>query len=107
MDNLYYIVNTVPSGYDSETYGFAIISDEEFPHFKQIIEDLNKYSQFFKHMPTISIYKIDESFIRPANDTDNTYAIIYLGGKEYTLEKSIWEWDGMVNRLAKGVEEVL
>ena len=42
MDNLYYIVNM---GCDDETHGLAIISDEEFPRFKQIIEDLNKNSQ--------------------------------------------------------------
>lgn len=102
MNNLYYIVNT---GYNDETCGFAIISDEEFPHFKQIVEDLNKNSH--RYMPTISIYKIDESFIRPANDTDNSYAVFYLGGKEYTFVKNIWDWDCMGIRLAKGVEKVL
>lgn len=103
MDNLYYIVNM---GCDDETKGLAIISDEEFPRFKQIIEDLNKNSQY-GCMPTISIYKIDGSLIRPANDTDSAYDILYLNNAKYVLAKYIWRPNGHGTELVKGVEKVL
>lgn len=105
MDNLYYIVNM---GYDDETHGLAIISDEEFPRFKQIIEDLNKNSQYGR-MPTISIYKIDGGLIRPANDTDSAYDILYLNNAKYVLAKYIWRLrpNGRGIELVKGVEKVL
>lgn len=105
MDDLYYIVNR---GCDDETKGLAIISDEEFPRFKQIIEDLNKNSQY-GCMPTISIYKIDGSLIRPANDTDSAYDILYLNNAKYVLAKYIWRPrpNGRGTELVKGVEKVL
>ena len=105
MDNLYYIVNM---GCDDETHGLAIISDEEFPRFKQIIEDLNKNSQY-GCMPTISIYKIDGSRIRPANDTDSAYDILYLNNAKYVLAKCIWRPrpNDRGTELVKGVEKVL
>ena len=89
-----------------ETHGLAIISDEEFPRFKQIIEDLNKNSQY-GCMPTISIYKIDGSLIRPANDTDSAYDILYLNNAKYVLAKYIWRPNGHGTELVKGVEKVL
>ena len=93
MDNLYYIVNM---GCDDET------------RFKQIIEDLNKNSQY-GCMPTISIYKIDGSLIRPANDTDSAYDILYLNNAKYVLAKCIWRPrpNDRGTELVKGVEKVL
>lgn len=89
MSNLYFIVNT---GCDDETIGVARISDEDFPKFKDIIENLNKNSTYCC-MPTIRVYKIDESEITEvvynpdASCGDDDYcmreSLLYLEGKTY------------------------
>lgn len=60
-------------------------------------------------MPTISIYKIDGGLIRPANDTDSAYDILYLNNAKYVLAKYIWRPrpNGRGTELVKGVEKVL
>lgn len=54
-EQLYFIEN---EGCDDTTKGVARISDEDFPKFKEIIENLNKNSTY-GCMPTIKVYKID------------------------------------------------
>lgn len=77
-ESLYYICN---EGCDDTTEGLAIISDEDFPKFKKIIEELNMNSTY-ECMPTIAVYKIDESMIREY--TDDMYGDpMYLNGKRY------------------------
>ena len=92
MNNLYFVTN---SGCDATTYGLARISDEDFPKFKTLIEDLNKNSHY-GCMPTIDVYKIDMSQLKEVvnyNEDldcfDDGYVdpddVFHLDGKIYTF----------------------
>lgn len=89
MTDLYYIRNC---GCDDETTGLAIIPEAQFAAFKQIIEDLNKNSTY-GCMPTICVYKIDESMLRKPNDFDVDSEILYLGEKNYVLKHEYKRYD--------------
>ena len=90
-DNLYFIAN---EGCDATTCGIAIISDEDFPKFKAIIENLNKNSTY-GCMPTIKVYKSSWDKFReftPNPDAEwgnddyvEDYDTFYLNGKTYTF----------------------
>ncbi len=85
MADLYYIENI---GCDDVTRGLAIIPEGVFPLFKNIIENLNKNSQY-GCMPTIAVYKIDESYIRPATDEDKPYNILHMNNGQYILKNRL------------------
>jgi hypothetical protein len=58
-------------------------------------------------MPIIEVYKIDESFIRPATDEDRTYNILYFNGGKYVLQKSIWNYNPKTDiEFTEGVERM-
>lgn len=91
-EKLYFIEN---QGCDATTYGIARISDEDFPKFKTIIENLNKNSTY-GCMPRIAVYKADmeqlkEIVYNPNADFGeegyccSTDYIFYLDGKTYTF----------------------
>lgn len=104
MTNLYYICN---GGCDDETCGLARISDEDFPKFKEIIENLNKNSTY-GCMPTIVVYRIDEGLIREATDDDQDSALLYFEGKKYALKNSLRTYTyGEGYKYIEGVEEVI
>ena len=104
MINLYYICNI---GCDAETHGLARISDEDFPKFKEIIENLNKNSTY-ACMPEIQVYKINESLIRDYSTDDDAYDHLYLDGGEYSLKVSnIWGYNDGDYKLIEGVEQVI
>ena len=99
-DNLYFIANR---GCDATTYGLANVPDDEFPRFKQFIEDLNKNS-YYGCMPTISVYKISIDHLREFDcNTDEigwgddcVYAddVFHIGDKTYTFaEKYFSYWN--------------
>ena len=104
MTNLYYIENM---GCDDTTHGLARMSDEEFAVFKRVVENLNKNSTY-GCMPTIAVYKINDSFIRPATNDDSSENILYMADGKYTLLDSIYTWsrDGGLT-LKEEVEEVI
>ena len=82
MASLYYVEN---AGCDDSTCGLVEIPDEHFPAFKTFIENLNKNSTY-GCMPTISVYKIDRSNIRPYDEeTDSKSEWLYFEGGIYTL----------------------
>ena len=89
MLNLYYIENV---GCDDTTHGLARMTDEEFEVFKRVVENLNKNSTY-GCMPTISVYKIDDSFIRRARDDDNSENILYMDEGKYVLEGYIYDYN--------------
>lgn len=76
--SLYLIQNF---GCDASTTGLANLSDTELDTFKKVIRDLNKNS-YYGCMPTIEIYKIDESCIVEC---------------EYNKDLSVWD-EGHVDR---------
>ena len=78
---LYYIRNI---GCDDETCGLARISDEDFPKFKEIIENLNKNSTY-GCMPKIEAYKIFEGLIRRYDGEISDYTNLHLDGRVYIL----------------------
>lgn len=82
MDNLYYIENV---GCDDTTCGLAIIPDEMFEVFKNIIEDLNKNSTY-DCMPTINVYKITKDDLREATNDDGRSCTLHLGEEKYVLK---------------------
>lgn len=86
MTNLYYVRNT---GCHDETCGLVYISDEDFPKFKEFIENLNKNSTY-GCQPTIDVYKISPDDIREATDEDSTYRRLYLGDKIYVIKESYY-----------------
>lgn len=88
MINLYYIENI---GCDDETCGLAVITDEHFPAFKKIIENLNKNSTY-GCQPTISVYRITEEDLREATDDDADYRRLYLDDKVYVLNNEDIRW---------------
>lgn len=90
-DNLYFIVN---SGCDAETYGLMHITDDEFPKFKNMVENLNKNS-YYGCMPVISVYKISMDALKETNynpdaepwddDFITRENVLYLDDKIYTF----------------------
>lgn len=97
-DNLYFIAN---QGCDATTYGLARLSEDEFPRFKVIIENLNKNS-YYRCMPTISIYKLSINDIKEVdydpkvdiwedNYIDQDY-VFHLDGKTYTFSKQYFSY---------------
>lgn len=104
MSELYYIENI---GCDDKTCGLALIPDNILPWIKSIINNLNKNSQY-TCMPTIEIYKIDESFIRPATENDKPYGILHMTGGDHVLVKSINFYDNNTHEfeLTEGVERI-
>lgn len=103
MSDLYYIENI---GFDDETQGLVNIPDDIIPWFKNTIENLNKNSQY-GCMPVIKVYKIDETFIRPATDEDSAENILYLNAEKYVMSKEIQHYNrGEGWKLAEGVEPI-
>lgn len=102
--DLYYIRNV---GCDDETCGLAAISRRRFHYLKNIIQNLNKNSTY-GCMPTIEMYKIDDSFIRPATEEDKDYNILYTIFGNYVLSKPLHYYDPETKdfKLAEGVERV-
>ena len=87
MASLYYVEN---AGCDDSTYGLVEIPDEHFPAFKTFIENLNKNSTY-GCQPTISVYKIDRSYIRPYDEeNDYVWRKLYFEGCVYALKESRW-----------------
>lgn len=101
MEELYYIMNI---GCDDVTHGLAIIPKEFFNTFKEIIENLNKNSQY-SCMPTIEVYKINKDILREAEEHDKPYNILHLDEKKYVLKNTIY--DCKTNDYSKGVEHVI
>lgn len=89
MDKLYYIEN---AGCDDETQGLAIISDDIFPIFKNIITDLNKNSTYVC-MPTIKVYQISNDDIVECTENDDYNRILYLGDKRYVFKNRHYDND--------------
>lgn len=85
MTSLYYIEN---EGCDDTTHGLARISDEDFPKFQSIIENLNKNSTY-GCMPKIAVYRVEESDMREMDEDEEVGAfddyIFHLDGKRYTF----------------------
>ena len=107
MGDLYYIENI---GCDDTTHGLARMTDDEFALFKNVVENLNKNSTY-GCMPVINVYKIPESFIRPAcnnDDTDDTYGILYMNDGQYVLSDYLYSYslDGGFT-YKEGVEKVI
>ena len=107
MTNLYYIENV---GCDDTTHGLAHMTDEEFEVFKRVVENLNKNSTY-GCMPTISVYKIDDSFIRRARDDDSSEGILYMDEGKYVLKKYLYECKfvdhSIVTYSSEGAERVV
>lgn len=104
MADLYYIQNV---GCDDVTCGLAAIPEDVFPLFKNIIENLNKNSEC-SCMPTINVYKIDESFVRPATGKDASYDILHMNDGQYTLKNRLYEFDEHGNWVVmKGAKKVI
>lgn len=97
-NNLYFIAN---QGCDATTYGLARISDDEFPRFKIIIENLNKNS-YYGCMPVISVYKININDLKEiqynpkADIFDEDYVdpdeVFYLDDKTYTFSEKYFSY---------------
>ena len=104
MTNLYYIENV---GCDDTTHGLARMTDDQFATFKSIIENLNKNSTY-RCMPIIEVYKIDDTFVRPASSNDDSYGILYIGDEQYVLSDHLYSYssDGGFT-YKEGVEKVL
>lgn len=93
MNNLYYIEN---QGCDDTTCGLARISDDDFPKFKEMIENLNKNS-YYGCMPTIQVWRVKESEIEEVVYDPDKYCgdgkyvsksqLLYMDGKTYTFVK--------------------
>lgn len=88
MASLYYIENI---GCDDTTHGLSYMTDDQFSVFKTIVENLNKNSTY-GCMPTITVYKIDKSFIRAATENDPNYEILYMNDGKYVLNDYIYGW---------------
>lgn len=97
-NNLYFLAN---QGCDATTYGLARISDDEFPRFKTIIENLNKNS-YYGCMPVISVYKININDLKEiqynpkADIFDEDYVdpdeVFYLDDKTYTFSEKYFSY---------------
>lgn len=119
----YYIINT---GCDDETYGLVRLPDSlptsKIVHLetnlaiiREIIENLNKNSTY-SCKPTISIYQIPDSMIRPATDEDSKDLVMHTHNGDYVLSQFIGDWcyehgaDGRCFRefkLRKGVIQIV
>jgi hypothetical protein len=44
-------------------------------------------------MPTILVYKIDESQIRESTEKDERWSLVYLDDKAYVLKNSCDRWN--------------
>ena len=88
---LYFIENC---GCDDTTRGLVRLDENEFAKFKEIVENLNKNSQY-GCMPTIEVYETEESEFEeidvnnlPTDCWEDDYVdekdILYLGDKAYT-----------------------
>lgn len=100
--DLYLIENITE---DNKVYGLVHISGFIMEWFKNVIDTLNKNAHWMLD-PVINVYKIDETFIRPATDKDFYYEIVYdEAGNKYCLTKEIWSGDFFGNhKLNEGVE---
>ena len=97
-NNLYFLAN---QGCDAITYGLAQISDDEFPRFKTIIENLNKNS-YYGCMPVISVYRININDLKEikynpkAEPWDDDYVnaddVFYLDDKTYTFSEKYFSY---------------
>jgi hypothetical protein len=87
MTRLYHIENV---GCDDSTNGLARISDEDFPKFKEIIENLNKNS-YYGCMPKIAVFRIEEDQIREVTGEEEgglySWQLLHLDGRTYTFAK--------------------
>lgn len=92
---LYFVVNSSSEG---TTYGLVRLTDDEFRKFKTFIENLNQNS-YYKGMPTISVYRIDDAGILKefdynpnewpwSKDYVDPESVFYLDGKTYTFVDS-------------------
>lgn len=104
MTDLYYIRNI---GCDDETIGLCVIPPEALNLVKMTVENLNKNSNY-GCMPIIKIYRIDESFIRPATEEDESYNVMHTTFGNYVLTKSPWHYNLGTGKLelAEGAEKV-
>lgn len=107
MTNLYYIENV---GCDDTTHGLARMTDEEFEVFKRVVENLNKNSTY-GCMPSISVYRINDSFIEPATDDASEDDILHMDDGKYVLKKYLYECKffdhSIVTYLSEGAERVV
>lgn len=85
MTNLYLIRNC---GCDDETCGLVRMNDEQFEFFKTTIENLNSNSTY-GCMPTIHVYKIDESMLREPTDDDYLERVMPLDGRRYVFAERV------------------
>lgn len=108
MNNLYFIEN---QGCDATTYGVARISDEDFPKFKTLIENLNKNSTY-GCMPVISVYKINMSDLREFTYNPNAecwdddyvddWGTFYFDDKTYTFADKYFSYYSKLECVIKG-----
>ena len=106
--NLYFIEN---QGCDARTCGLARISDEEFPNFKQAIENINKNS-YYGCMPVISVYNISMDQLKEiqhnpnAEPWDDDYIdpdeVFYLDDKIYTFADKYFNYYSQLTRIIDG-----
>jgi hypothetical protein len=97
-ERLYHITN---SGCDDDTFGLAIIKDEHFPAFAEIIRNLNKNSTY-SCMPTITVCEIKPEFLCEATDSSALGSRMYLGDKQYIVKdySSWWKFRETVEVIA-------
>lgn len=89
MANLYYVKNC---GCDDITTGLVEISDEDFPKFKQFIENLNKNSTY-GCMPTIGVYAVDwDMFHEKTEEDDDSWDYLYFGDRVFVPNDSTTYW---------------
>ena len=104
---LYLVAN---EGCDDTTLGIVRIADEDFTKLKAFIENLNKNSTY-GCMPTIDVYRINDSFIKLATDDDSKDGILYMDDGKYVLKKYLYECKfvdhSIVTSLSEGVERVV
>lgn len=87
MNKLYYVENC---GCDDTTCGLVRISDEDFPKFKDFIENLNRNSTY-GCMPKIYVYEIDETVIHHWTEDEDKDGKLYLDGEIYAVDRD-WYW---------------
>ena len=95
-DNLYLVIN---SGCDDHTKGLVAVSEEDFPKFREFVENLNKNS-YYGCMPVIRVYKIDMENLKeiewPACDEEvDRDEVLYFNDKTYTLTDKDWWYDDL------------
>ena len=104
MTDLYHIRNI---GCDDETIGLCVIPPEALNLVKMTVENLNKNSNY-GCMPIIEIYRINESFVRPATEKDESFNVMHTTFGNYVLTKSLWRYNLETKNceLEEGVEKV-